>query len=65
MGPCCPKTTRDMGPGVPIFRGPELNHADTGVMVKWGPPKLGTPGPHIPGKIGTWVPIFLVIWGPR
>ncbi len=26
--------------------------------------KLGTPGPHIPGKMGTRVPIIPGIWGP-
>ena len=35
----------------------------TGVMWKWGPPKMGIPGPYIPGNIGTWVPIFLGVWG--
>ncbi len=24
-------------------------------MGKWGPPKMGTPGPHIPGIMGTRV----------
>ena len=36
----------------------------SGVMGKWGPPKMGTPGPHFTGKMGTRVPIFLVKWGP-
>ena len=30
----------------------------TGVMWKWGPPKLGTLGPHYHGKMGTRIPIL-------
>ena len=33
-------------------------------MGKWGPPKMGTPGPHFTGRMGTRVPIFPVKWGP-
>ena len=36
----------------------------TGVMGNWGPPKMGTPGPHFAGKMGTRVPILPVKWGP-
>ena len=46
-----------MGTGVPIFMGSPFLR-DTGVKEIWGPPVLGTPGPHISLKIGTRGPYF-------
>ena len=37
---------------------------ENGDPLKWGPPKMGTPGPHFSGRMGTRVPIFPVKWGP-
>ena len=51
--------------GLPVSSSLYLRYSSrAGVMGKWGPLKMRTPGPHLPGKIETWVLIFPGEWGP-